>query len=284
MRATEIFTAELVLTDRDYERFRQLIYQHSRINLTDKKKALMRARFGKVMREHNLTSFAEYYDYIINDKTGRAILEMTNAISTNLTSFFREKQHFDYLCQVYLPPLVKKYRTAHRNRIRAWSAGCSTGEEPYTLAMIMRENIPDPLGWDLKILATDIDSAVLDKAKEGLYSPKAVENVPAAWKQKYLTREGTRQEPQFRVSEKLKQLIAFRRLNLMTRPYPFNGPFDLIFCRNVMIYFDRDTQSELVNRFYQLLQPGGVLMIGHSESLTRLDHQFHYEQPTIYRR
>jgi chemotaxis protein methyltransferase CheR len=144
--------------------------------------------------------------------------------------------------------------------------------------------VPDLTNWDVRILATDIDSTVLDRGREGVYRKKQIEPVPPMLRQKYLIRQGTRQEPEFLVRPELKRLVAFRHLNLMTTPYPFQGPFQVIFCRNVMIYFRRDTQAELVNRFFHLLSPGGYLFVGHSESLTGIQHPFQYIRPTVYRR
>lgn len=276
--------SELELSDRDFERFRELVYQHSGISLSEKKRALIRARFGKEMRRLGLTSFAAYYDHVAADETGQSVVQMINAISTNLTSFFREAQHFEFLSRQLLPELVKAKRASGSVRLRGWSAGCSTGEEPYTLAMVVLENVPDPLGWDLRLLATDIDSDCLERAREGIYRKKQVEAVPPMLKGRYLEREGPREEPVYRVGAQLKRLVSFRHLNLMQAPWPFGGSFDFIFCRNVMIYFDRPTQEKLINRFYEVLNPGGVLFVGHSESLTGVAHRFQYIRPTVYRR
>jgi chemotaxis protein methyltransferase CheR len=275
---------ELELSERNFRRFRDLIYDHSRINLGEQKQALVRTRLAKVMRQNNISSYDDYYDYVVADATGLAVRELINAISTNLTSFFRETKHFEFLSKQYLPELVATCKAERRKRIRAWSAGCSTGEEPYTLAIILLEAIPDISSWDVKILATDIDSNVLETGRRGLYRKKQIEPMPPMFKGKYLTKEGRGEEATYRVSDAVRRLVAFRQLNLMRKPYPFAGPFDIIFCRNVMIYFNRETQEELVNRFYELLRPGGALFVGHSESLTGVQHRFRYVQPTVYRR
>lgn len=276
--------AETELTDEQFERFRALVYEHSGISLGEKKRALVRARFGKEMRNLGLTSYSEYYDHVVNDSTGQAAIRMINAISTNLTSFFRENQHFDHLSKVYLASLVQKRMASGDKHLRLWSAGCSTGEEPYTLSMVIMESVPNPANWDMKILATDIDSNVLDFARSGVYEKKRIDNVPPMLKGKYLTRKGERKEPEYHVNDNLKRLITFRQLNLMRAPWPFKRRFDVIFCRNVMIYFDRPTQERLVNRFFEVLEPGGQLFVGHSESLTGVNHKFKYIQPTVYRR
>jgi chemotaxis protein methyltransferase CheR len=275
---------DIELSDRDFERFRTLVYKEASISLGDRKRALVRTRFAKVMRQHGIETYSDYYDFVLEDKTGKAMIEMINAISTNLTHFFREGKHFDYMREILVPEMIAAARNTRSSCLRGWSAGCSTGEEPYTLAIVLMENIPDPLGWDIKILATDIDSSVLERASAGHYEKKQLREMPPMLINKYFERTGDRKNPVYEVKPNLKRLIAFRRLNLMRNPYPFKGPFDFIFCRNVMIYFDRPTQETLVNRYYQLLRPGGHLFVGHSESLTGLRHPFRYVQPTIYRK
>lgn len=275
---------ESEMSDHDFALFTALVYKHTHIKLGEQKRALMRTRFGKVMRELGLTTYRAYYEYIVEDTTGKAVSDLMNAISTNLTHFFREKKHFDFLSTTYLPGLIERCNRERRTRVRAWSAGSSSGEEAYSIAITLLESFTHRMSWDLKILATDIDSNMLTRGKEGIYPEKQFKDMPPLLRQKYFTQEGNRSDRHFVVSPELKSLVSFRRLNLMEQPWPFRGSFDFIFCRNVMIYFDRPTQETLVNRYYDALVPGGILFIGHSESLNTLTHSFQYIQPTIYQK
>jgi chemotaxis protein methyltransferase CheR len=207
---------------------------------------------------------------------------MLDALSTNLTSFFRENEHFEYLANHILPRIVNRSEQTGR-RLRVWSAGCSSGEEPYSIAVTINEKVPSLRSWDAKILATDISTRVLARAAEGVYNDSRVKTVPPQARAKYFDCIETRPERLYRVAGSIRSLVHFARLNLMNR-WPMQGPFDVIFCRNVMIYFDKDTQGKLINRFYDLLAPGGTLFIGHSESLAGVNHKFNYTQPTIYQR
>ncbi len=212
----------------------------------------------------------------------RRYLVNIDSISTNLTGFFREPAHFDHLAQVVLPQIAD--RTAGQGRrLRIWSAGCSSGEEPYTVAIVMNEHIPDLDAWDARILATDLSTRMLARAREGTYEAHRLAEVPGGCLSRYFTCVHPRGERVYRVNDRLRRLVCFARLNLM-EAWPMQGPFDVIFCRNVMIYFDKPTQSRLVEQFWRLLAPGGVLFVGHSESLARVKHGFEYVQPTVYRK
>src|SRR6185295_2415984 len=202
---------------------------------------------------------------------------LIDALSTNLTSFFREQDHFVHLEQQFLPGLVDRKTRAGRKDIRAWSAGCSTGEEPYTIAMTVLSALPK--GWDVRILATDLSTAVLATAREGVYETGRLASIPTKLRARFTTTQ--RDRLMGKMSDELRQVIRFAQLNLMG-PWPFRGPMDFIFCRNVMIYFDKPTQQRLINRFCEMLAPGGLLFTGHSESLTGVAHRFDYVQPTIY--
>lgn len=275
-----LFAQEVTLTDEDFRQISQIVYDHCGINLHDGKKELIRARLAKKLRAGRFRSFPEYMEFVQSDKTGRAFSDFIDVLSTNLTSFFRENQHFEYVKNVLLPRIIEKKRKLGNNRIRVWSAGCSSGEEPYTIAITLLENLPGER-WDAKILATDISTRILEKAKAGLYAPERVEPVSLEQKRKYLIQRTQDGQKLFEVSRVLREMITFNYLNLMT-DWPIKGPLDFIFCRNVMIYFDKPTQASLVNRYWNLLDSGGVLFTGHSESLTGIEHQFKYVQPTIY--
>jgi chemotaxis protein methyltransferase CheR len=272
---------DIVLTDKDFKKISQIVYDHCGINLHTGKKELVRARLAKRLRAGNFKTFPEYMDYVLADKTGMEFSVLIDSISTNLTSFFREDQHFKYMENVFLPELLGRKRAQKNFKIRAWSAGCSSGEEPYTIAIVLNEALKGQGRWDAKILATDISTNILAMAKKGMYSEERVAPVPAALKSKYLVPHKTKGEKVYEVGQSLRNMIIFNYLNLM-KDWPIKGPIDFIFCRNVMIYFDKPTQNVLINRYWDILDSGGILFTGHSESLTGIEHKFKYVQPTIY--
>ncbi len=265
------------LDDDEFDRFRKLIYELSGINLGTGKKQLLVTRLHKRIRELKLSSFADYRNYVLKDSSGNELTLMLNSISTNKTDFFRENGHFEYLKKEIFPQLQQQ-RT-----VRAWSAACSSGEEPYTLAMLFAENLANYASMDLKILATDLSTRVLDLAEAGLYQESIVAPIPSNYLKKYFTAESDRRGTSYRVSAELKRLVRFRRLNLMG-DYPLNTQFDFIFCRNVMIYFDKPTQEKVVAKLVKFLKPGGHLFIGHSESLIGVETSLTYVQSSIYRK
>jgi chemotaxis protein methyltransferase CheR len=271
------------LSDADFERFRRIIHDTAGISLSEGKKELLRARLGKIMRRRGIPSFREYLKLVEGDDDGSELTILLDAISTNVTSFFRESDHFRFLETVVLPPLIAGRNDGVR-KIRIWCAGCSTGEEPYTLAITLRETLPVPERWDAKILSTDISTRVLQVARNGIYGEEKIKTIPSPVMNRYFTAAEVRGEAGFyRVRPSLRSMVSFHRLNLHDS-YPFKGPFDAIFCRNVMIYFDRPTQEALVNRFHKYLSEDGYLFIGHSESLNGVSHPFNYIRPAIYRK
>lgn len=271
----------LVLREKEYHSIRDLVYEHCGINLHTGKKELVRARLAKLLRKGNFETFSEYMDHVHNDKSGKAFSGLIDALSTNLTSFFRERQHFDFIEDNFLPSLLER-KTKNRDfKLRAWSAGCSSGEEPYSIAITLLDSVKGQGRWDIKVLATDISTTMLEKAKKGIYNQERIAPVPPIQKSRYLTSHIEGNGKAQKVNNLLRSTVIFRYLNLM-KNWPIQGPLDLIFCRNVMIYFDKPTQQRLVNRFWDLLASGGLLFTGHSESLTGIDHKFNYVQPTIY--
>ncbi len=265
---------EATLTSTHFERIVAMLHAHAGIRMRAGKEGLVRARLAKRLRALGLSDYDAYLDIVERDPARREFTEMVDVLTTNKTSFFREQAHFDFLQDTVLP--------ACPGPIRLWSAGCSSGEEPYTLAMLMHETLPDAAVRSARILATDISHRVLATAKAGTYPADALSEAPRGWVQKYWrpTREATG-APRLEALPSLRGLIQFGKLNLMER-WPMRGPFDAILCRNVMIYFDKATQQELVERYYALLRPGGYLFVGHSESLTGLSHRFTYVQPAVY--
>jgi chemotaxis protein methyltransferase CheR len=279
----ESVLAEVKLSEKDFKTVSDLVYKYCGINLHQGKRELVRARLAKRLRQLKMRTFSEYIKYATNDPTGKEFTTLIDTISTNLTSFFREKQHFDYLNNVYFPEMLAKKKARNSKKIRVWSAGCSSGEEPYSIAITLLDLLATQQNWDIKILATDISTQILDKAKKGVYEPARVEPVSAHQKQKYLIKIKEGHDTYYQAGPNLKKIIYFARLNLMEQ-WPVQGPLEFIFCRNVMIYFDKPTQQKLVNRYWELLDSGGLLFTGHSESLTGIKHKFAYVQPTIYKK
>ncbi len=261
---------------RTFERFRELVYEKSGISLGDQKEALVSARVGKRMRALRIEGYDTYFDYVTRDKSGQELVELIDAISTNVTSFYREAQHFELLRSV-----LAKWRGANQRRFRIWCAASSTGEEPYTIAITVAEQLGDT-GADVRILATDISTRVLAKCQQGIYDAQKVASVPAPLRERYFDRYQEDGQTMYRVKDRLKNLVLFRRLNLATPPFPMRGPLDVVFCRNVMIYFDNHVRSRLLAEVYRLLKPGGYLMVGHAESLTGLVSEFKTVQPSVY--
>jgi len=271
------------LSERDFRRFSALVYEKCGINLHQGKKELVRARLGKRLRETGFRDFNAYYKFVTQKDSGDELVRMLDAISTNLTSFFREEKHFDFLKEVVFPTYVAgKNRTAF-HRPRFWSAGCSTGEEPYSLAIWLLEYFGKSPRFDVKILASDISTKALTQAKNGVYPAVRLEKVSASIVRTYFQRGYGRQEGYFRIKPSLRKMIEFKRFNLM-EPFPFKEAFNLILCRNVMIYFDKTIQQGLANKFYDALLDGGYLFIGHSETLTGIDHRFRYIRPSVYQK
>jgi chemotaxis protein methyltransferase CheR len=275
---------ELSLSDGLFRKFSDMVYEHCGINLHDGKKALLQARLNKRLRVTEVTSYEDYYRYLTNPHNDGELTQFLDCISTNLTYFFRESQHFDFLKQRLLPELIELKRKARTNRIRIWSAGCSTGEEPYSLAMYIASQMEDLPKWDLRILATDISTRVLAVASRGIYSRSKIAGIPESIRRSYFQPCCPDKDcSDFQIVSPIRSLTTFRRLNLKD-PYPFKGPFDFIFCRNVMIYFDKQTQEALIQRMASYLVSGGYLFVGHAESLTGLNHPLSYVRPAVYRK
>ncbi len=271
---------EFEFTRKDFDVLRKLSNAHTGIIVTDDKYDMFYSRLAKRIRKLKLGSFKAYCE-LLEREPEKEFSEFINAITTNLTSFFREQHHFEFLAEKLLPQLLRENATSRR--IRLWSAGCSSGEEPYSLAMTLLENMPRGLTWDIKILATDIDLNMLSTAAEGVYSQERVKGLSPERLRRWFKKGKDSQAGQVRVHPALQELIRFKPLNLM-QDWPMKGPFDIIFCRNVLIYFDKDTKMQLVDRYVDLLRPGGHLFIGHSESLHNLAQGLELVGNTIYRK
>ncbi|MGC4076097.1 MAG: protein-glutamate O-methyltransferase CheR [Rubrivivax sp.] len=290
MTATE---TSFTLSDADFRRVSELVYKHCGINLHEGKRELVQGRLAKQLRIHKFSRVSEYLDHVTKDPSKAEFDEFIDSLSTNLTSFFREVAHFHHLTDAFLPALIAKRKRDKKASLRAGAPGCSTGEEPYSLTMTLVDTLEkhDAADWDVRLLATDICTRVLKQAEAGVYPKAKLQGIPPEFRNRFLqpvnARAGRNAAPGsdqlMTMSQELRQRIRFRYLNLMT-PWPFSGPFDFIFCRNVMIYFDKPTQEKLVNRYWDLLEPGGLLFTGHSESLTGINHKFKYVKPTIYQK
>ncbi|HZS44591.1 MAG TPA: protein-glutamate O-methyltransferase CheR [Blastocatellia bacterium] len=274
--STDLFSVELA--DKHFKAVSERLYKLCGINLTDGKEGLVKSRLLKRLRHLGLENFDQYFDYLDKDKTGKELSTMVDSLTTNKTSFFRESSHFDYLQMNLFPEIA-----AQGGHCRIWSAGCSTGEEPYTIGMLLCEAFSNIERMNIRILATDISNQVLARASAGVYDEETLHDVPAQLRKKYFQPVQAKQPQTYKVVDKVRSLVKFARLNLMG-DWPMKGPFDIIFCRNVMIYFDKPTQQELVNCFWELLRPGGHLFVGHSESLNSSGRQFRYVQPAVYMR
>jgi chemotaxis protein methyltransferase CheR len=258
---------------RDFERIRTLAYAKFGLNLTPAKQTLVSARIGKLLKEKGHNSFDEFWQGIESDRSGEALIGLINVLTTNFTSFLREPQHFEFLKSVIVPQF------SSLSTFRVWSAACATGEEPYSIAFTLSALNP---GRDTQILATDISTRALDHAKRGVYGSDQASALSPEWMRRFLLRGEGRSEGTFKVKPAVQQMIQYQRFNLLEDPLP-RQKFAVIFCRNVMIYFDRPTKEKVVARLASVLEPGGYLFTGHSESLTGVAHPLAYVRPAIYR-
>ena len=270
----------LNISDQDFHRLVNYVKSNYGIDLS-KKRQLISGRLSNTITNMGYSDFTGYVDHIVSGKNAKDNEIMLNKLTTNYTYFYREKTHFDYFRDTILPYIVK---TKEKNRVMSiWSAGCSSGEEPYTITMLIREFLgAQANAWDTRILATDISHHVLSKAKNGLYEEESLRELPPDWKRKYFIpvkgSPGT-----YEVSKPLRSNVIYRTFNLMS-PIHFKLKFDVIFCRNVMIYFDQYTKEALVKRFYQASNPGAYLLIGHSENLNKERTPYDYIMPATYRK
>ncbi len=268
------------ITDREFERLVGYMHDNYGINLSSKR-VLIQGRLGNMIRERGFKSYGEYIDAVLADKSGVEVTTILNKLTTNHTYFMREPEHYTFMRETVLPWAVAN---ARGNELRIWSAGCSSGEEGYTTAMLLDDYFGvKKAQWDTRILATDISETVMEKAKKGIYTEDGMKGLSPEWKQRYFTKIT---DGMYEIVPAIKKELIFKHFNLMD-PMPEKykqRPFDLIFCRNVMIYFDQPTKNALVNRFYDVLKPGGYLFIGHAESVARSETKFKYIKPAIYRR
>lgn len=260
-----------------FNKFRQLIFETSGIYLNENKVSLLTARIGKRMRTLVMDEHVDYFKHVVNDTSGTEIRELLNAISTNTTHFFREVRHFDFLGEQ-----IKEMSKNSSKKIRIWCAASSTGEEPYSLVMTVLDNLQTNV--DLEVVASDISTKVLQIAKYGVYRDQDVKDIPATTMKKYFQKGTGNAHNLYRVKKKLRDIVTYKHVNLSTPPFPVEGSLDFIFCRNVMIYFENNLKTKLVQNFHALLKPGGFLIVGMAESLAGKHQNFIGMEPSVYRK
>jgi Methylase of chemotaxis methyl-accepting proteins len=267
------------ITEKEFKQLSSYIKSNYGINLKEEKMALVNGRLHNVLLQAGFDNFSDYFDYVVSDKSGDAVVTLVDKITTNHTYFMREADHFYYFRDKVLPYLVS---TIKDKDLRIWCAASSTGEESYTLAIILDEFFgKDKLLWDTKVLATDISEKVLDIARKGIYGNDHITSLPLHWKTNYFKKMDNENSV---LTDKIRNQVIYRKFNLMDEVFPFKKKFHVIFCRNVMIYFDNNTKNNLVDKFYEHLEFGGYLFIGHSESLNREISRFKYVMPSVYRK
>jgi len=272
-----------IMSDAEFDLLRALIYEQSGINLQELKRELLKGRLAKRLRHYGFDSFAQYYDLLKNqDIDGTELQEMINAVTTHKTAFFREGHHFDFLREQLLLPACAAAAQGLRSPIRIWSAGCSSGEEPYTIAITVAATLDRLSTWDVKILGSDIDTAVLETARKAVYTAESVSDLQSSVVQRNFLEGKGRNAGLVQVKPELRALVSFQQLNLFADAWPFRGKFDAIFCRNTIIYFDRAVQRRVLERFARYLKPGGLLFAGHSENLFWLGDIFRPVGGTVY--
>ena len=270
------------LGDADYRFVASLLYDRFGIQLGGHKRILVAGRLAKRVRQLGFSSFGEYLDFLRSDSSGNELSEFVNRLTTNHSFFYREKDHYEFLRAAVLEGIRARAESGGRPALRIWSAGCASGEEAYTLALVVRDFLGDDARRaDLGILGTDISLASLRTAQAGVYAAQKVSEAPPAIRSAYFREVG---ENQLEISPEIRSMVLFKRLNLMAEGFPFKAAFDVVFCRNVMIYFDQESRSRLVHSFFSWVRPGGYFFIGHSESIPRADCPFEYVRPAVYRR
>lgn len=282
MSLKEISDREFKFEKSDFEFVAAVLYERSGIVLHAGKESMVYGRLSRRLRALKMNSFKEYCTFLKTPEGDDEFLMFLNALTTNLTKFFREAHHFDHLRDVFFPEKLEREKNNAQKRLRMWSAAASSGEEPYSIAMVTADALAGQRGWDARILATDIDTNMIERCKAGIYGPERIATVPPGYVKKFV-KQGRNPEDQVEMSDKLKQLLVFKNLNLLAK-WPMRGPFDVIFCRNVAIYFDRPTQKVMFERFADLLDPNGYLYIGHSENLFNITDRFKPLGNTIYRK
>jgi chemotaxis protein methyltransferase CheR len=271
------------ISDREFSLYRKLIYSVAGICLSPTKKAFLEARLTRRIRELGMDSFQAYYQYVTQNQTGGELEQLLDRVSTNETHFFREPRQFEFLEQQIVPDWKAEGSNGSRpQRIRVWSAGCSTGEEPYSLAMMLLDHFPRGSGWEVEIIATDLSSRALNSARKGVWSIAKAREIPQSYLKRFMRKGTGSQHGYMKASAEIQAIIHFQHLNLNDDHYAVTGPFDLIFCRNVLIYFDAESRARVVDQLVNHLAPAGFLLVGHAESLSGVSDRIRHARPTIY--
>ena len=281
MELNPIAYYEAKLSDADFSRLSKFIYQQYGIKMPEAKHIMLQSRLQKRLRALQMPTFSEYVDYVFSPAGSSEVVHMMDVVSTNKTDFFRENQHFEYLLNTVLPEIHDINR---QNFVKVWSAGCSSGEEPYTLAMVLSEYAATTRGFDFQIMGSDLSTIVLEKAVSAIYPEERVADIPYDLKKKYLLRSKDRSKPTVRIVPELRRKASFMRLNFMDDYYDVPNNFDIVFCRNVLIYFDRQTQENVINKLCRHLKSGGYFFLGHSESAAGINVPLKQLKPTVFRR
>jgi len=277
----DFFKAELN-TD-DFNKLSNFIYNESGIKMPPVKRIMLQSRLQKRLKDLKMTTFKEYCSYVFSKEgLNNEIIHMLDVVSTNKTDFFREPVHFDFLASNVLPEFVKSSRPI--KNLKVWSAGCSSGEEPYTIAMVLFEFLEKNPGFDFSILGTDISTQILQKAIDGIYKAERVEGIPLELKRRYMLRSKDHENPTVKMNAALRNKVRFERLNFMDSSYNVYDSFDVVFCRNVLIYFDRETQEKVISKLCTKIILGGYFFLGHSESIMNMDVPLRQIKPTIFQR
>lgn len=271
------------MSDYEFGCYRKLIYSRAGIHLTPPKKALLEARLNRRLRELGMESFLQYYKYVAADQSGAELVRLLDRVATNETHFFREPRQFEFLENTLLPDWLAQGDTGLRPRqVRVWSAGCSTGEEPYSLAMMLLDHLPPARGWKLEIVGSDLSSRVVESAQIAIWPLAKADEIPERYLKRFMLKGIGAQAACMKAGPELRSIVRCVNLNLNAESYPLPGGFDLIFCRNVMIYFDAPTRARVVERLLRYLAPGGYLFVGHAESLSGVNPQLRHVIPTVY--
>lgn len=269
------------LSAADFVKLSNFIYKQYGIKMPEAKHIMLQSRLQKRLRALQIPTFSEYVDFVFSPRGSDEVIHMMDVVSTNKTDFFRENQHFEFLLDTVLPELFDVH---HQNFVRVWSAGCSSGEEPYTIAMVMSEFGLKSRGFDFQIMGSDLSTIVLEKAVQAIYPEEHAEVIPYDLKKKYLLRSKDRLKPTVRIAPEIRRKVSFTRQNFMDDVFDAPTNFDIIFCRNMLIYFDRKTQESVINKLCRHLRPGGFFFLGHSESVTGIDVPLQQIKPTVFRR
>lgn len=272
------------LSDREFEEIASLVHQTTGIALKNHKKPLVIARLSKRLRVLEMSGFRDYLRYLKESENSEdELIQLVNAITTNKTDFFREPHHFDFLKEK-LSRIVEEGERSGRRRLRVWCSASSTGEEPYSIAMVLHSFFKRQWGWDVQILASDVDTKVLEHAARGVYKEELLSPIPPALRRAYFHRPAGLEKDRQKVRDELRQMIIFRKINLIQDAFQFREPVDIVFCRNVLIYFDDPTKEMLIGKFHRILKAGGFIFVGHSESLLMAKDEFRFVKSTVYER